>query len=412
MVFHATLVLLAAACAVALPAQKESKEKLPRYKLDPHTRNEPKALQAAGYVSLGPFPFGERGLDDATTADVEAEISYEPLLWVETAHFRIGSSLPEWTVPLEPEIRNKIRAELEELGKKLPRVNPKTRELSPWLRLHLTAHRLEKAHREWCALLGVNDGDFPKRPEDVIVGQGRFMGYGPHLGMKEKFLFLITDRQGTCVDYLKKFTGRATRFGQRWHFIRTGCLLYAVSSEADEGRLKDDTAMHANLVHNAVHNFLDGYRSYAYDVPVWISEGIAHWFERRVSERFNSYCRDEGAAADPPAKWRWAPEVRRDVLAGKTKPLSELMQWRRYGEIEYDEHMMLWSRWDYLLSLGPEKFAEFMLLVKGRVDEKWMVDQSDLVGASREALQKAYGLTPLSLDERWAAWVKANYPSQ
>ena len=49
-------------------------------------------------------------------------------------------------------------------------------------------------------------------------------------------------------------------------------------------------------------------------------------------------------------------------------------------------------------------------MVKGRVDENWSADQSDLVGATRDALREAYGLSPLNFDDRWAEWVKANYP--
>ena len=62
------------------------------------------------------------------------------------------------------------------------------------------------------------------------------------------------------------------------------------------------------------------------------------------------------------------------------------------------------------MSFGPEKFAEFLFQVKGRVDPTtWIVDQKDLVGATRTALRKTYGLTPLSFDEKWREWVMENY---
>src|SRR5690606_11114383 len=155
-------------------------------------------------------------------------------------------ALPEYTVPMTPAIREKIREELTELSAKLPKVNPKARTLSPWLRLHLTAHRAEKCYAEVQRMLGVTDDDFPARKEDVVIGRGRFMGYGKYLGMQEKYLLLVPERGAACTAYLKDFIGRDTTFGQRWHFIKTGALLYAVGTDMEDGRLKDDTALHAN----------------------------------------------------------------------------------------------------------------------------------------------------------------------
>jgi hypothetical protein len=50
--------------------------------------------------------------------------------------------------------------------------------------------------------------------------------------------------------------------------------------------------------------------------------------------------------------------------------------------------------------------------VKGRVNEDWSPNSEDLVGATRDALQKAYGISVLQMDEKWTEWVKATYPSQ
>ena len=41
-----------------------------------------------------------------------------------------------------------------------------------------------------------------------------------------------------------------------------------------------------------------------------------------------------------------------------------------------------------------------------------MPDQDDLVGATRGAIKKAYNLSVLQFDEKWANWVKENYATQ
>jgi len=413
MTIPARLLAALVSTLVALPLAAQPKPKVPRWRIDPHTGNDPRLLAKVGYVSFGPFAFGERGPTDATSEDVDKHLDYENFLWVETSHFKIGSALPAWDVPQEPVVRAKIRAELTELAEKLPKINPKTRVLTPWLRLHLMAQRCEKSYRTFQDMLGVKDDDFPANKEAVVAGSGRFMGYGKYLGMQEKYLLLVTEKAATCTDYLKSFIGRDVTFGQRWHFIKTGALLYAVGSEMYGGKYKDDTAMHAHLEHNIVHNFIDGYRSYSYDTPVWITEGLAHWFERRINERTNSFCRDEGAEMNPPSQWNWKPDVRSAVSAGKYRPFAEMIGWRQYSAINWPDNEFLWSRWDYLLATEPKKFGDFMLQVKGRVDPRtWAVDQTDIVAACREGLRTVYNLTPLTLDEKWAEWVKATYPSQ
>ena len=170
--------------------------------------------------------------------------------------------------------------------------------------------------------------------------------------------------------------------------------------------------MHGHLIHAATHSFVNGYLHYNYDLPVWIREGLAHYFERQVSPRFNSFTRGEGSAALGVRRWRFDFEARRLLGTDKYASFSKLYAWRDFGEMGFEDHVMVWSRWDYLMSLGQEKFARFMRAVKGRVDIATGITESKLTEATRKALLEVYGLSPLSLDERWGEFVKANYPSR
>lgn len=391
-------------------ASVASGQDLPKWKIDPYTKNEPALMEKAGYVSYGPFEFGRRGRNPATTEEIEKRLNYTQIIWVETEHFRIGSSLRPWRVSTD-KTRGKIRAELEAMQERIPTVNPKARVLDPWLRLHLFAQRMEIAYEEFRSMVGVPAEDFPVAKFEVIAGRGQFLGYGPHLGMQRKFLLLITDKAGPYRDYMQTFIGKGGQVPQRWHFGDVGQMFFGTAVALDH--LKHDTALHAHVVFNMWHNFVDGFRSYAYDIPVWITEGLAHWAQRRVDPRWNSFSFSESTRIQTSNLWRWEQETRKLIAANRGKPFSEVFTWRDYGEIEFDDHVLLWSRWDYLMTYGPEKFSEFMFLVKGRVHPKtWKTDQSDLVGATREALRKAYGLTPLSLDEKWKDWVMENYTSR
>lgn len=410
----ATLLGSLLAAMSLLPAQEQKPAKLPKWRIDPFTKNDPAAMAKAGYVNYGPFPFGNKADKVVTSTEIDDALQHVEILWVETRHFRIGCNLPAWTVPMDPETRGKIRKELEQVAIKIPTIDPKAKILSPWLRLHLTAHRLETMYSEISTLFGVKDEDFPADQSQVVRKDGaRYMGYGPYLGMRDKYLVLMLDKLGPYQQYMADFCGRQTKFPQRWHFKETSSLLFGVSLECDGTPLKHDTAVHCSLAFNVGVNLLDGFRYYSYDLPVWIREGFAHWMLRRVDPHWNNFDQNEGSVAEMKTTWKWEPYVRNLVSAsGKFAPFPEAYAWRDFGNITFNDHTAIWSRIDYLMSMGPEKWQKFLFAVKGRVDAQWFPDQNDLVGATREALQQAYGIPVIDFDRRWSEWVKANYPLQ
>lgn len=413
MIRPTTILIAALAIAAGLPGQERNK--VPRWRIDPYTRNDPEVLAKLGYVSYGPFEFGQRGTKAVTSEDIDKHLDYAQILWVETAHFRLGSTLPGWAIPLEPVVRAKIRAELTKLQERgLPRVNPKMRGLDPWLRVHLFAQRLEEHYAEMQSWLGVTDETFPKDDDDRKSRIGEYTGEGPYLGQKGKYLFLLFDEKTEYDDYLQAFTGRRTVGGQQWNFKDVDSLLYACAADnpTEDGRLQDDTAMHGHVVFSATHNLINGYLHYNFDLPVWMREAPAHWFERRITEHFNSFTRSEGATPITNRQWRFDLETRKLLGNGKFTSFSDVMKRRDFGEFDFNDHVTIWSRQDYLMSLGKEKFATLMRLSKAQVDPLSGATVGDIVEGTRAALREAYGLSPLSLEEKWREWVLATYPTR
>lgn len=409
--------VLAAFAALLLVsfASAQRDDELPKWRIDPYTKNDPEAIAKAGYVGFGPFQFGTLADRPVTTTEIDDALEYVQILWIETPHFRIGTNLPAWKVPVDLPTRTKLRAELAELAEKLPRVNEKAKVLDPWLRAHLTAHRLEKLYKETQELFGVTDADFPQDPAKVVITPGaRYMGYGPYMGMKEKFLVLVFEKQAPYLQYMKRFLGRDTKHPQRWHFTTINALLIAFATESNEFPRKHDTALHCALAFNVSQNLLDGFRFYAYDLPVWIREGFGHWNCRRVDPNWNNFDQNEGAIADMKTETKWEKYCRNMVRSrDKFAPFAEAYQWRDFGDIKFDDHVAVWSRVDWMMSQGPEKWREFLFAIKGRVNPTdWSPDQEDLVGAMRDAIQAAYGVSVLSFDDKWIEWVEANYPLQ
>lgn len=411
------LALLAGLACTLAPLSAQADRDTPRWRIDPYTRNEPGGLARFDYVSYGPFEFGQRGADPCTSTDIDEHFGDDcQILWVETPHYRIGTSLEAWAVPFDPKLKAKIRAELEEMKERtqISKINPKTRKLDPWLRLHLFAQRLENHYAEVSARLGVTDEDFPKDDDDRKARTGKYMGEGPYLGQKNKYLFLLFEKTEHYNDYLASFTGRRTIGGQQWNFMKVDSLLYSCSADnpSEGSRLRDDLAMHGHVIHANTHSLLNGYLHYNYNMPVWIREGLAHWFERRVTEKYNSYTRGEGAPPLDNPQWRYELEARQLAASDKFVPMAEAMNWRDFGQMDFDAHVSLWSRWDYLMTLGDDKFAGFIRGAKGQIDPLSGALNGDVLAGTRDALREHYKMTPLVLDERWKEWALETYPAK
>ena len=191
--------------------------------VDPYTGGEPAALLEAGYVSYGPFEWA----DGHDTRAIE-EILGLPVLWVETAHFRLGSTLWEYRVSDDRDEKRKLRAELEKLREFLPNVPKRTRDIDPWLRLHLYAMRVEQTYSQFLEDFGLEDLDFPSAP--AAKRRPHPMGRGPYLGMQEKFTILLTEKAST----LGRYTGHYLRV-KRTPRGATTSTIRALCSSAPRG---------------------------------------------------------------------------------------------------------------------------------------------------------------------------------
>ena len=410
------LLLLAVSAAFLLPASLPGQRRKRKPEICPYCKNDPDLLRKMGLVNHGPFPFAQAPQAEAgkilTTKDIQKLLPYEEIRWIETKHFRIGSALGPYTVP-EKE-KKYYRAQLKrlkDLG--LKRIKVKSRRLDPWLRLHLYAMWAEDTYKDFLRLVRKSDEDFPEDPAHafkVIDGKKAYMGQGPFLGEPSKFEVLITRSMKAYRTFMARFLGRVTTQAQRWNFVQRGALFVGLSEEMPGHR--NDQKMHNSMVFCLAINMLDGYRFYAYNLPVWLTEGMGHYFERRVSPRFNSYDSNEGSVADLRRTWRYEPKVRAMVASGTYPPLAKLFRKRDYGELKFEDHLVVWSLVQFLAGRHGEQFARFLDRMKGRISPDGTSDASNLLGVQRQAFKEIFGWSPTKLEEAWKAYVLSHYPAK
>lgn len=383
----------------ALAAQSE--EEFPTE--DPYTERSPAALQAAGYVNLGPFRFG----DDHSSDQVSAELGIR-MAWVETAHFKIGSGLREYSIGSDRAERGRLRDELKALGEHLDGVESKTRVLDPWLRLHLTARRLEDLVDEFQRRFGTTDADWPtERWDPARKPNPSFMGQGPYLGMPARFTVLVFEKRSDLARYAQRFLGTSLDHPTSWLFPEVGSLLYATAYECLEGDYHNEIGLACAVLSGVAGNLARGFRSDAVRPPVFFVEGLQHWFARRHDPRFHILSGTDPTRVHLREQSDWAGSVRARVSHGHFTPLDEMIGWQSCDELDWADHLMIWSRVDHLLEMEDGAAGRFLRAYK---DPTFVLTGADEVRErTLYALREATGRTPAELDEAWQEWVEREY---
>lgn len=415
----AALLLATSVCALLADAsgqRKRSKYDAAYYATDPYTGGEEAKMKAAGYVSFGPFPWG----DDHSTADIQKMFPELKMLFVETAHFKIALDLPPYKYPRRQKVETRLlEAELETLRGRFPTLKKRLRELDPWLRLHLVALRLEQTWTSFQKLLDVEDSDFPadqgRRQIAHKPGQ-RYMGQGPFLGMRGKILIMVTTKGSKLARYVARAKGGVTASSDpqpvRHYFEERGSLFFGTCCEVGKNSIYNDHNMRCHLLFIAIHSMVDGYKEFYFELPVWLREGLANWHVIQVDPGKYNFTGMKGRSNKERYGEKWAQRMRKRVGFEDFTPAAELFQFTSFDQLSFGDHLAAWSRIDFLLAQDRKKFARFMDLLKnpipvdpGKTPSPTKVQERQLA-----ALKEAYGYTPAALDSAWTAWVKKTYP--
>lgn len=394
----ALMVLLA---GQILPSQRSKRPALLR---DPYTRNDPEQLAKLGYASMGPFAWGQ----GYGTDHIRQAVGAPGMLWVETAHFKLGMDLPRSLVPGESRWRRPFTEELGRLKKRLPRVVARNRKLSRWLRLHLYAQRMEELYAEFSKRLGVTDRDFPSL--DGSETPGKFMGSGPYLGQRGKYCVLMFQSRASLERYLKQFPkidggGNPTR-----HTVAGGhSLAFATATECFEGRLVDDRSMHSHVVGHVVEMLADGYKSRFGPLPVWFVKGLSHWFRRRIEPRINLIREDQDWDNMGHRSWDWSTRVYGRVRHDYFPTAVALCDQRSASKWGLQEHMMCWSRVDFLMQRHPKGLRRFLDFLCDHPIPLASVSVPRARAWQFDGLARSWLLTPVGFDAQWRQFVLTNY---
>ena len=413
---------LLAACAwvvLAALSRGQSREEEGRDevfdRVDPYTRGESRALDRAGYISLGPFPLAE----GIKTSDVEETLGAGRVLWVETAHFKLGSTLRSYKLRGDAREEKTLKAELDRLVKRMDKTVLPQGKLDPWLRLHLYAQRLEDQYADFCARFGVKDADFAEPKPGIgaspsvpaAAGEPGYMGEGPFLGQELKFTVLITEKSSSLARFVSRWIKRDSDTIR--DCLPGGSMFFGTAAQTWKDYGYDlDATLHCVVADGLSHNLVDGFRKSWCALPVWFSEGLAYWYAREADPRFPVYAKGALRKVDDDS-WIWEPRVHGLVQNQSVLAWKDMMAWHRREDIHPQEHMIAWSRVSWILSMKSTSLHEFLM---GVTDSALVVPEEDRAKVCLEkeskAIASAFKMSPQELDQGWRRYVLRTYPKK
>jgi len=394
-----TILTVWALACVPLLAQKKSNSEFAKLlkKGDPFTKQDPKVMAKLGIESYGPFAWA----DHFTTADIDKVLGEKRVLWMETRHFRIGLNLKTSPLPEDSKERKALNKECASLNKLCRKIPSKARKLGPWLRLHLYASRCERAYAEFAELVGVTDETFDAKSKVV--------GRGPYLGLPDKFLLLLFEKKSDMSRYMSRFCNTNADDSMRFYHRDTAQLVLAISQEGMEGF--DASGLQAHVMYAMWQNMLNGYRGYAYPLPMWFSTGIAHYYSRKIKTKFVNARINDAESVNRDEQNKWVQKVfRRCRHEGATltyEQLTGMSDWEKFG---FHAHMQSWSRIDYLMSLDSHKVGMVIDKLKSVPSTgNWDLQKKQLEQMLPKVLFSVFEMDGPTFDENWRKWVLKTY---
>jgi hypothetical protein len=267
---------------------------------------------------------------------------------IETAHWYVHWSIPEWKV-----------------GEAL---------LSRTRAAHLYAERIETATARLEEVLGalpaqkqtaymLSSGDEKMRTS--LVKQG--------VGQRDMTFKTLSD---ACL-----FTTRPRR-----------------ATGASEDDTSDDKGFHQHVIHTATHSIGHAThgQKFSLDCAPWFMEALAHFMEMEIFKRQATFCFRE--VSNNKDRWRdgdWKKMILSEATARKDPPFAQLITYRD-DKLGPRDKAFCWSFLDFLIKAKPAEFKVFFKELKDTNDTK-------------KALDKGYGWSTAVFQDQWRDYVIKTY---
>lgn len=378
---------LAAALAISLPQSKPDPADCPV------CHNKPTQMAREKVVNHGGFRFAH-----SQTKRVEAIFDHKlGIYWIEGEHIKLGFAEVEFTYG-----NNGNNTELTPPGNGALNMHP-------YSRAHAYLERAEEIYTRVQKILRVKDGDFPKLDGSGIAIPSKkkgaaYMGRGPYLGQQAKYEVLILPGPAEQQKYLNSSNGLQGLYTNRAHLLDSGAISLVL--HLADGEMWDDVGVWGYMSHYLTHAFVSGYRYDAYQAPLWLEVGLAHYVEREINHVYNCFCGGTKAAAAGALLNDWTEHVKNHLRKDSGPYLERILDRQAPSEFSLDDHMVAWSMTAYLIDKHSKDYAALVADMHGITKGKRSIGVMQLTNAHRDAFSKHIDMSYAQFDKAWRRWAK------
>ena len=357
-------------------------------------------MERSGYVlSYGPFAW----MEGVRTTDVAEVMGGGDVLWLETPHFKIGSTLASYHLHNDVREQKALEAEFTRLKSKLAGFQQVHNRLDPWLRLHLFALRLEDVYEDFATWFGPEAADDTKKAGDAArkaTFAKKSLAPGDPEG-RPKIRVLLAARTSSLARYTKRFTERELRISERFT-LPGGVQFVGVSEEGALGNGYDfEIAFRCVVEGAAVHCLIESATGSHWTCPLWFEFGLDHVVTRGIDERFPNAALNTVRLEDE-SSFRWETRVKGLVANGLAPSWQEIAAWKTWDDIKVPGHLVAWSRVAWLLKRKPAELRAFLTQIAGAPVEAGVTGGERTPFAKQSAAAKAaFGKSLEDLDALW-----------
>jgi hypothetical protein len=268
-------------------------------------------MDKAGYLSFGPF----RVAKDLKTTDIEETLGKIPVLWVETAHFKLGSTLKTYKFQGDQKENERLKDELGRLKSRFDKFTPPRGKLDPWLRLHLFALRLEDLYADFQQRFALQDA-------------------GPLLGMELKYTVLLLEKESGLVRFSRRYLSQEPKTFVRWQLPEARCSCASRRRACATTAILLESAYECFVTGELVHSLVDGYRQLVDGRAVLVPlrpRALLHAPDRRGA---GPSPRSARRASSATTRGSGSPRIARLVANGFVKPWEDMFAWQKWDDLK------------------------------------------------------------------------------
>ena len=192
------------------------------------------------------------------------------------------------------------------------------------------------------------------------------------------------------------------------HFATSDSWLFVTALDLLPRGYESDTALTSHLAASVAGNLARGLRGGRGVLTFAVRQGLGHWFARRIDPRYPIF---EGT--DPTRllgqSQDWSAEVRTRAEHKIFPATADLLASEDPDKLEWADHLVLWSRFDYLFAREDGAAGQFLRRLQEPLAPDEPRDAAALAARARAALEAAVGVPLAAFDEAWSEWVAKTY---